>query len=783
MRKKMLSVAEAPIRKKKRVKALPIVSENSVTEVRSRAIFVKAISPWMMTDVRHDFGIDGFVEITRRRKDGEDFEATGKRFAVQLKASGLARVPGTKKEIRIRPEHVRYWRESTEPVLLVFCHVPSSKFLIRWIDDALIQELTQRNPSWLVEDTVGISVSECNLTDLGERLEIENFVRTYRGSAMRLLEPGTYGKLHKQVTLAADAMLTLAERAAFDAVGTRLRSLHRNLQTNTYTVAITGPARAGKSTLLNTLLGVSVSPVGLLPTTAVWLIVVGSDKNEAEIFFEDGSKETGDASEGFIEKYATQEANPDNTKRVSKINIRLINEFLERGVAYVDAPGLYDPSQYIRDITAKALDSAHAILYVIDVSPMANGGFSLADHQIKDMLRLSANQKHLFLILNKVDVLSDDQRAQATKYVEQELNKYQVLEKLAHPPIFMSAQSAWHWKESGGKGVAPQQALEEALWTFLLKNNATGVNRLFHAASEIKRAARDFLVLLEARRLNAAEALELQKALDGCKIRQAELFGQIQDKITRERQLVREEIATSRNVLLEGLVEWLAGIPQDKPLPTSDVIQSYVQKSLMDSANKTWLGLEGRTRNFAGLISVEVEKALQQNKIVSGLTGSMRFHLPPVPQLDLSKTESFGEAWTGFGFGALAFFVSFGAGLFFAVGGLIAALFLSSEVRRKRQVASIARNTNVTLEPIYETLLFQFDEKIGLYARSLGDNVTDRIGLFVAEAEKQMADLGRPLTANEQEQIQKAESSIQEIVPVLSEVESQLSVSGRVTTE
>lgn len=67
---------------------LPTVTSEKVLEARSRAMFIEAISPWLVTDWnQHDYGIDAIAEVTRERTFGDNRDATGKRFAVQLKAT------------------------------------------------------------------------------------------------------------------------------------------------------------------------------------------------------------------------------------------------------------------------------------------------------------------------------------------------------------------------------------------------------------------------------------------------------------------------------------------------------------------------------------------------------------------------------------------------------------------------------------------------------------------------------------------------------------------------
>ncbi len=756
---------------------LPTVPDKKVTEERSRNLFKEAISPWLVTDITHDYGIDCLVEIAKPHVNGTDHSATGKRFAVQLKASGQVKKLDRFHDVRVKPEHVRYWIGSTEPVLLVFCHIRSKRFYIRWIDDQLIREMTQRNASWMIDDSVSVTVAEANLRDVTELENIDKIVREHRKNSMPLLMPGTYAKLHAEVSNIAENILSFARESGFQSVVSRLQSLTKALRTNTYVVAVAGPARAGKSTLLNTLLGLQISPVSQLPTTAVSLLVLGSDKNEVEIIFEDGGREKGPATADFIRSYATQEENSDNHKKVQRIVIQLVNEFLERGLAYVDAPGLYDPSQAIQQITEKALSAAHAILYVIDVSPMLHGGFSLPDHVVKDLRALSASHEHLFLILNKADVLSDDLRSQLFQYLTAELKKYGVLDKLAHPPIFLSAKEAWQWREGGSVGDPPHKVLDDALWAFLLKNNTTGMNRLLESTTELRRASGDFLTILNARRLKGERAFNLQNLLNACRAKKTELDFKIEFRVSAEKKAVRDEIEWERQKLISELKSNLSNIPQNQKLPTSQYIQEMVKKRLLDLANQTWIALEGRSRNFAALVSIEVERVLQQTRLAGGLTESIKIMLPDVPLLDLSKTESFEDAWASAAFGALGFFLAPEIGLIMTVGSFLVALFIGAEARRKRQVEKIIKATESSLEPLYRSLIHQIEQKIHVFGQGLLNRVEDRIGVFSNEAETQLGDLGEALRPVDQLEVSRVEEKLSLALASIIEIELQVNPS------
>src|SRR5262245_55557766 len=114
--------ARGPKREKVGSRPLPAVSSSKVVEAASRAIFESVVQPWLVTHWdRHDYGIDAIVEIATPQNDSSELQATGKRFAVQLKSTADPDNPGLDLDVPVTK--VRYWLQSTEPVLLISCHI------------------------------------------------------------------------------------------------------------------------------------------------------------------------------------------------------------------------------------------------------------------------------------------------------------------------------------------------------------------------------------------------------------------------------------------------------------------------------------------------------------------------------------------------------------------------------------------------------------------------------------------------------------------------------------
>jgi GTP-binding protein EngB required for normal cell division len=757
---------------------LPTVPAEKVLEERSRAIFKEAVSPWLVTDWhQHDYGVDAMVEVTRER-EGANFDATGKRFAVQLKATEEDVTSGARAPVRVRPEQVRYWTESTEPVLLILCHVPTRTLYWRWIDHAVVDELTQRDAAWIGQETVTINLATTQMLDASAKVAIAKFTAEFRRSAGRMLAPGQYVEVHTRLLALATDLTSRAKSAGFQSVLKRLSDLEASVRSSTYVVALTGPARAGKSTLLNALIGREVSPVGRLPTTAVSLLVTAGAKDEAEVVLANDQRVRGEATAAFLEQYATQEKNPDNGKGVRMIGVRLVNELLERGVAYADAPGLHDPSPEIRAVTETALKSAHAVLYVVDVSPAKHGGFSLTTHHIEDLKRLRAMADRLIVVLNKADALSDEERTEVGEYVRQTLAKYGLWESLPASPILLSASAGWSWQKGGRSGTSPLAELERAIWSHLLRTSSTGLDRLRSATTQLQRSGSEFASLLAARRLSGTEAFRLQSALDACRDTERDLLRRCRRQRGVEEQMVSRRLGEHLEAILSRFQTDLEAVPTDRDLPASAQLEKQLQAYAAQVLGDVWRDVGARVQTFASVVSRDVEESLQQARLTTDSKEPMRFHLPQVPTLHLAS-DSLEEAWMGlFTGGYIGLLIGGSWALAWAAGGWLAGLLLGRDRRRKREVTRVVKHARASLNASLKGVGSQIGEKTHLCLSALERHVRDRISVFIHEVEGQLAKHDTPIAPEEARRLVEHERALREVLATLENISHQLERDG-----
>jgi GTP-binding protein EngB required for normal cell division len=743
---------------------LPILSNSKIVEGRSRTIFDQAVSPWMVTQWHsYDLGIDAIVEIASRPFGEEIYNGTGKRFAVQLKATeGDIRQCGS---VQVSVDKIYYWHEATEPTLLVTCHLPSQEMFSRWIDDDLILELDKKSPEWRSQKTLTITVDTTRPLGRPGLRSIENYVRSLRRVPTQSLKPGVYLKALSVATKTVDGLLSAAKGLGFESVENRLKSMEVALRRCTYEVAITGPSRAGKSTLINALLGVEISPVDSLPTTAVAIRAQPGDRDEAEVVFRSGKRLTGPPTSEFLMSYATQGQNEDNRKKVEIINVRLVNPILAQGLAFLDAPGLHDPSPEIRAITAAALERANAVIYVLEVASAATGGFSLPNQVIEDIKKLQGAAERLFLILNKADALDEATRKKVESFVASTLKKYGIWKQLPHPPIFISAQEAWQWRVEGSSGASPCKELEDVLWRHLLETSATGSKRVALLLQETGRAGEGFASLLATRRLSSSKALQLEQALTSCTQNQGRIIGGIRSRISDDETWANSMLPSLQSAVTDWLRRRLESVPVEQELPDWLTLREELQKALILVTDEAWKRIASRLSAFASQTSREIETILQQARLTVGVTPALAVETPSLDTLEIPSGKTFEEAVVGM-IGLGLFGLIFG-GWGFAVGvvgGWIAGFVLGKKSQRQREIAHNLSKVEPKISKVVESFGAHAAARVRSFGNTLEGMVNDRIGVYVHDARNQLQKTGQAFSQRQSTRHKQVESQVKDIM-------------------
>lgn len=193
------------------------------------------------------------------------------------------------------------------------------------------------------------------------------------------------------------------------------RDLLARLAEDQFNLMVVGRFSRGKSTLMNAILGRDYLPTGIVPLTSVITTVRYGSRAQVVLHFRDhGLNREIPLPE--LADYVTQKGNPGNSKRIAWAEIQLPVEILRRGFFFVDTPGLGSPIIENTLTTERFLPEADAFILVTSYeSP-------LSDEEDRILERIRNTGKKLFVVINKQDTVTREEREQARQFIIERLS-------------------------------------------------------------------------------------------------------------------------------------------------------------------------------------------------------------------------------------------------------------------------------------------------------------------------------------------------------------------------
>jgi GTP-binding protein EngB required for normal cell division len=249
-------------------------------------------------------------------------------------------------------------------------------------------------------------------------------------------------------------------------VQTGCRELLTRLAEDQFNLMVVGRFSRGKSTLMNAILGGAHLPTGIVPLTSVITTVRYGSRQQVVLHFKDfGLSREVPLSQ--IADYVTQQGNPGNAKKIAWAEIQLPIEILRRGFFFVDTPGLGSPIIENTLTTERFLPQADAFIVVTSYdSP-------LSEEEGRILERIRNTDKKVFVILNKQDTVTPEERQQARDFVAEQLHAS--LGREIEEVYSISARHALEAKLSGNQQKLDEsgiQMFEAELLRFLTEDRA-----------------------------------------------------------------------------------------------------------------------------------------------------------------------------------------------------------------------------------------------------------------------------------------------------------------------
>lgn len=178
----------------------------------------------------------------------------------------------------------------------------------------------------------------------------------------------------------------------------KVEKLIKKIYDREFITAFSGHFSAGKSTMINALIGEEVLPSSPIPTSANLVKVHRSDVDYAKVFYEKESPLLFEAPYEFqtVQSYC-------KNGEVTEVEIGKKDTFLQKGITVMDTPGVDSTDDAHRLSTESALHLADLVFYVMDynhVQSELNFTYTkkLLEHGVK-----------LYLIINQIDKHNDEE--------------------------------------------------------------------------------------------------------------------------------------------------------------------------------------------------------------------------------------------------------------------------------------------------------------------------------------------------------------------------------------
>lgn len=227
--------------------------------------------------------------------------------------------------------------------------------------------------------------------------------------------------------------------------------LERVVREGLLRIAVLGRFKAGKSTLINALIGQELLPADALPATAV---ICEIEKGEPERYYIQQSGQQNDIDRDQFQRYATGQ---QGQCELIVVRATLPGIPLPERVCLADTPGVDDLNEDHARVAYGYLPQVDAALYVLRAT---QGGLSQGDLDYLKQGILSSTRENLLFVITHVDQLSDTQLGKVLEAVKSHLQGVGILQPVILPINSIHAMDAHAENESDPELETVWQALK-----------------------------------------------------------------------------------------------------------------------------------------------------------------------------------------------------------------------------------------------------------------------------------------------------------------------------------
>lgn len=292
----------------------------------------------------------------------------------------------------------------------------------------------------------------------------------------------------------------------------RLQNLAALKEKNQFFLTFWGEFSAGKTHLINTILGKKLLPVHISETTAVPTFIRYGEQEKATAWYTDGTGE--DIAVELLQELWHASENTERLDRIDHLDVQMPSELLKTGLVIVDTPGINTTVERHQTAALTAVESSGKIVYVL--------GGAITQAEIGWLRYIRSHGVDIIFARTKCDLInSAEENPQETLQQEKKLLEDICGGEVGFYPV--SSESGW------------EQEMEQFL--IRLQMETADIQELNEVCchKEAVRIAQLCMEQLEKR------MLDLQSAVDG----DMERLNEQKQACEQKRALLQQEIRTN----------------------------------------------------------------------------------------------------------------------------------------------------------------------------------------------------------------------------------------------
>jgi GTPase Era involved in 16S rRNA processing len=197
----------------------------------------------------------------------------------------------------------------------------------------------------------------------------------------------------------------------------QLAELRTRLSDGRLHFAVLGQFNRGKSTFINSLLGIKALPASVLPLTSVPTVIEYGTEQMCKIRFTDGKedlvvRDAAEVMEGTLRLYVAEESNPKNKFCVRDAVVSCKSDLLVNGTVLIDTPGFGSTHLHNTQTTLDLLIECDAALFLLSADP------PMTQTEMEFLKHVKERVPKIFFILNKVDLLTPEGLDEVDRFIK-----------------------------------------------------------------------------------------------------------------------------------------------------------------------------------------------------------------------------------------------------------------------------------------------------------------------------------------------------------------------------